>query len=98
MPRFLVYREGSNAANQPRCLEAIPIAIVEARDAEEAARTTWGSEKPNVHGCPKLAAKVIASCGNLDVWSNQLVYAEAEGETDQEDWNLVLEIAARRGA
>ena len=89
--KFLVYRNGSNAANQPCTFEDVPIAIVESESAAAAAETTWGDEEPNVHGCPTLAAEVIASCGNVDVWANQHVHAVAEAEADPDDWNHVLE-------
>lgn len=90
---FLVYRKGSNSMNQPMTNGWTPIAIVEADNEGEAASTTWGDEKPNIHGCPHLAAKVIYG-GNTDVWSNQCVYAVPENEAKEHDWNVVLDTHA----
>lgn len=94
MTEFLVYRKGSNSMNQPSTFEAIPIAIVEAENADKAAETTWGDEKPNVHGCPSLAAEVLVSCGNLDVWANQHVYAVPKDEAPDEDVDALFEQAS----
>lgn len=94
MAEFLVYRQGSNKANQPMTFEPIPIAVVEAESEEKAAETTWGDEKPNVHGCPTLAAKVVQSCGNLDVWANQRVHAVPIEYAPPEDLEALSEAAA----
>lgn len=93
---YLVYRVGSNAANQSCTFEPVPIAIVRASSREEAARTSWHGEEISVHGCPSLAAEVIAHCGNLDVWSNQHVYAVPQSKAKSSDWNLVFEADSQR--
>lgn len=91
MTQYLVYRKGSNTANQPMTFDWVPIAIVEAKSRSAAEETTWGDEKPNVHGCPTLAAEVVASCGNIDVWANQHLKAVPESRASKRDWNAVLE-------
>lgn len=98
MTIYLIYRKGSNAANQPCTFDWVPIAIVEAESREAAEATTWGDEKPNVHGCPTLAAEVVAHCGNLDVWSNQYLKAVPESRAKASDWNAVIEADAMRAA
>lgn len=95
---YLVYRKGSNSANQSMECGWVPIAIVFASSRDEAERTTWGDEKPNVHGCPTLAAQVIAHCGNLDVWSNQYLKAVPSSKAKAADWNSVLEADEMRPA
>ena len=89
LTQYLVYRKGSNSANQSCAFDWVPIAIVEAASREQAKATTWGDEKPNVHGCPALAAKVIYSCGNLDVWSNQYLQAVPRSKAKKSDWQHV---------
>ena len=94
MHRYLVYRKGSNSVNQPRTFDAVAIAIVEAKSRLEAERTSWHGEKPNIHGCPTLAAKVLASCGDLRVFPNQAVWAIPASKAPNRDWNAVLETDA----
>ena len=96
MDAYLVYRKGSNAANQSMTIEWVPIAIVRAASQDEAEATTWGGERPSIHSCPRIAAEVLASCGNLDVWPNQHIKAVLDVEADDEDWNSVLEADAMR--
>lgn len=91
---YLVYRNGSNAANQSRETGWVPIAIVRAASKEAAEATTWGDEKPNVHGCPRLAAEIVESCGNLDVWSNQYTRAVPASRAPLRDLNALYEAAA----
>ena len=91
MTDYLVYRTGSNAANQPCTFEAVPIAIVRAASRAAACETTWGDVKPCAQCCPTLAAEVIADCGNLDVWPNQTLHAVPESRAKLSDWNAVLE-------
>jgi len=90
MTQYLVYRTGSNAANQSCTFEPVPIAIVEAKSREEACRTEW-LEKISVHGCPKLVGEIVADCGNLDVWSNQHLHAVPQSKARKSDWIAVLE-------
>lgn len=89
--QYLVYRVGSNAANQSRTLAPKPIAIVEAENRTAAASTSWQGRKPSIDDCPSLAAKIVASGGNLDVWSNQHVYAVPRSAAKMSDWNAVLQ-------
>jgi hypothetical protein len=96
MHHYLIYRKGSNAANQSMTFGWVPIAIVEASSRWNATQTTWGGEEPNVHSCPKVAANVIAHCGNLDVWANQSLKAVPESRAPRGDWNAVLEADAMR--
>lgn len=91
---YLVYRVGSNSSNQPCTFEPVPIAIVRASSREAAAATSWHGEEPSVHGCPSLASEVLAHCGNIDVWSNQHVYAVPRSKVRGSDWNAVLEAEA----
>ena len=88
---FLIYRKGSNAANQSLTFNWVPIAIVKARSRQEAETTSWYGEKPNIHGCPSLSAEILASVGNIDVWSNQIVKAVPVSKAKKSDWNTVLE-------
>lgn len=97
MTQYLVYRKGSNSANQSMTVGWVPIAIVRAKSREAAEATTWGGEKPSVHSCPRVAAEVVAHCGNLDVWSNQYLKAVPESKAPRGDWNAVLEEDAMRG-
>lgn len=96
MPKYLVYRTGSNAANQPMTLAPVPIAIVQATSPDKACETTWGDERPSIHGCPTLAAEVLHHCGNLEVWANQSLHAVPESRAKLTDWNAVLEADSLR--
>lgn len=100
MPRkttsYLVYRTGSNSANQPMTDESIPIAIVEATSRGKACEITWGDKEPTVHGCPSLKSNVVASAGNMDVWGNQTLHAIPQSLAKASDWNWVLESDAMR--
>jgi hypothetical protein len=71
--------------------DPVPIAIVEASSRDEAAKTSWHGEKPNVHGCPSLAAKVLLSSGNIDVWANQCVWAVPLSQAPKADVRSVEE-------
>ena len=96
MTDYLVYRTGSNAANQPCTFEAVPIAIVRAASRAAACETTWGDVKPCAQCCPTLAAEVIADCGNLDVWPNQTLHAVPASRARVADWNAVMDQDAMR--
>lgn len=91
--KYLVYRKGSNSMNQPCTFEWVPIAIVEATSREKAEETSWHGEKPNVHGCPSLAAKVLVSSGNIDFWSNQYAKAVPLSKAPKGDIRTVEEAA-----
>jgi hypothetical protein len=91
---YLLYRKGSNSANQPMTWDWVPIAIVRAPSRGKAEETTWGDGEPSVYGCPTVAAEVVASCGNLDVWANQSLMAVPQSRARASDWNHVLEVDA----
>lgn len=95
---YLLYRKGSNAANQSMSFGWVPIAIVRTPSREAAEATTWGDERPNVHGCPRVAADVVASGGNLDVWSNQCLMAVPKSKAKIADILAVLEADAMRAS
>lgn len=95
---YLVYRSGSNAANQSMTPEGVPIAIVRAGSRAEAEATTWGDCEPSVRHCPTPSAEVVASVGNLDVWANQSLAAVPQSRARASDWNAVLEADAMRMA
>jgi hypothetical protein len=61
---YLVYRHGSNAANQHLC-NKMPVAIVTAVSREKACRTET-LENPGVYDSAWLAADSSVSC-----WANQ---------------------------
>ena len=61
---YLVYRHGSNAANQSLC-DCAPVAIVTATSREEACRTD-APEQPTVRDSAWLAADPSVTC-----WINQ---------------------------
>jgi len=93
---YLLYRTGSNSANQSCTFEPVPIAIVKASSREDAQESTWGDQEPTIHGCPTVAAQVVASCGNLDVWSNQTLHAVPRSKAKKSDWDAVLELDQER--
>jgi hypothetical protein len=68
--QYLIYRKGANRVNQSQS-GWVPIAIVEAKSTENAVRTT----SSGYSRCPKLAAKIVASAGNIDVWPHQQLRA-----------------------
>jgi hypothetical protein len=96
--RYVVYRKGSNVVNQPLSFGWVPVAIVRARSRADAVRTTCGDETPNARGCATLAAEVVAHCGDLDVWANQVVKAVPLSMASRADVRAVLAAdAMRRG-
>ena len=91
--KYLVYRKGSNSANQSCEFGWVPIAIVEASSREKAEETSWHGERPTVHGCPSLAATVLVSAGNIDFWSNQYAKAVPLSRASKADIRAVEESA-----
>ena len=61
---YLVYRNGSNSANQSLC-NCAPVAIVTASTREEACKTD-APERPTLHDSAWLAADPSVTC-----WHNQ---------------------------
>jgi hypothetical protein len=96
--RYLIYRKGGNVVNQPLASGWVPVAIVRARSRAEAVRTTGGGATRAARGCPTLAAEVVAHCGDLGVWANQVVKAVPLSMASRADVRAVLEAdAMRRG-
>jgi hypothetical protein len=60
----------------------MPIAIVKAESVEDAVRITSGKNRR----CPKLAAKIVASVGNIDVWPNQQLRALPATKASLNHW------------
>lgn len=83
MPNFLIYRHGSNAANQGMC-DKLPVAIVEAASPELAVEEE-SDPAPNLQSSPwlKLAPDVRR-------YVNQWFEAVPEAAADVDDWNAVL--------
>ena len=79
---YLVYRHGSNAANQHLC-NKMPVAIVAAVSREEACRTE-SPENPGVYDSAWLAADSSVSC-----WANQRFSAIPRSRASVRDWNSV---------
>ena len=68
MPRYLVYRHGSNAANQSM-RDTAPVAIVEAKSANEACAVE-SDPKPTIHSSAWLALN-----SDVTLYANQRVSA-----------------------
>ena len=88
---YLLYRMGSNTANQPCENDWVPIAIVRAASREEAEATTWGDRNVSAHQCPTVAAEVLVRCSDLNVWANQRLKAVPYSRAPWGDCNTVLE-------
>lgn len=98
--KYLVYRVGSNAANQPMTFEPVPIAIVEAKNRRAAVRRGYsgGGGPKSVHDCLFLDpdGEIVAQVGDLSVYANQYLYALPRSKASKRDWNAVLEENAMR--
>jgi hypothetical protein len=96
---YLVYRIGSNTANQSMC-ERAPVAIVRAANRAAATRTKVKAEHPSVYDCPELTpdGELVAHRANLDVWANQRLEAVPASRAPAADLNAVYEEDALREA
>jgi hypothetical protein len=93
--QYLIYRKGANRVNQSQS-GWVPIAIVEAESTGNAVRTTSRGYRP----CPKLAAKIVATAGNIDVWPHQQLRALPAKKASLAHWYGVRSAALelkRRG-
>ena len=88
---YLIYRHGSNSANQS-CCDCAPVAIVTAASREEACRTET-PESPTVHDSAWLAADPSVDC-----WHNQYFSAVPRSRASARDWNAVLDAEAYESA
>ena len=83
---YLIYRHGSNSANQS-CCDCAPVAIVTAASREEACRTeTLTAQTP---------ARLVLD-PTVSVWSNQHLSAVPRSRASAVDWNSALEIEEQR--
>ena len=84
MTAYLVYRHGSNSANQSLC-DCAPVAIVTAISREEACRTE-SPDQPTVHDAAWLAADPSVTC-----WHNQYFSATPVSRARSADVRVVEE-------
>jgi hypothetical protein len=83
---YLIYRHGSNTANQSMCNRA-PVAIVEATSRDEATRTVrHDGAKLDFH-----APSYLALDESVDCWANQHFTAVPQSRAKAIDWNAVAE-------
>ncbi len=88
MTQYLIYRYGSNAANQPMCNKEA-VAIVEAKSKAKATRRDDSGLNPE-------GDIVAAISDGVTVYANQSLEAVAESRASIRDWNYVLEQDAMR--
>ncbi|MBW7866546.1 MAG: hypothetical protein H3C30_19295 [Candidatus Hydrogenedentes bacterium] len=89
MSEYLIYRHGSNAANQHMCQTAT-VAIVEARNQEEA--KTLAAQKVTVYNNQHLEA-VPRSRARTEDWNDQAMQ-DAESEMTRQEARQRIEDAA----
>lgn len=83
---YLVYRTGTNSANQSLRTVA-PVALVEADSRSAACETTWLGSEPSVDHCPVLALATYVT-----VWAGQTLHAVPASRAPRADVREVQEL------
>lgn len=78
---YLIYRTGSNAANQPMTFEPVPIAIVQAPNRDAACEHVE---------CERKDCAFVAQSINTTVYANQHLHAVPRSKANPTDWDSVL--------
>jgi hypothetical protein len=85
MTMYLVYRNGSNSANQSMC-DQMPVAIVEAPSRAAACATVrHDGARLDVHAPSYLALDESVEC-----WANQHFTAVPRSRAKASDWNAIV--------
>jgi hypothetical protein len=87
MVKYLIYRHGSNAANQGMT-DTMPVAIVEAKSREEALETVRHDPPGKMD---PYAPSYLALDEDVEVWANQTLSARPLSRAKKSDVSAVRE-------